>query len=43
MKTDENQTYGTYSRGSDGEGEYRDGDRAYATDANDYYAVTNIS
>ena len=36
--TDENDTYGTYSRGWDGEGEYGDGDNVYVTDTNYYYA-----
>ena len=37
FNTDENHVYGTYSRGSMEEGEYGDGDRVYAVDANDYY------
>ena len=37
MHTDENHIYGTYSRGSMGEGDYGDGDRMYAIDTNDYY------
>ena len=37
-KTDENPTYGTYSRGCEEDGEYGDGDKVYVTDANDYYA-----
>ena len=36
-KEDINDTYGTYSRGWDGEGEYGDGDKVYATDSNTYY------
>ena len=36
--TDENNIYGTYSRGWYGEGDYGDGDRNYVTDTNDYYA-----
>ena len=39
MNTDENDTYGTYSRGWDGEGDYGDGDKVYVTDTNDYYAA----
>ena len=37
-KTDENPTYGTYSRGCEEDGVYGDGDRVYVTDTNDYYA-----
>ena len=37
-KTDENEDYGTYSRGWDGEGDYGDGDKVYVTDTNVYYA-----
>ena len=36
--TDENHTYGTYSRGWEEEGEYGDGDKVYVSDSNDYYA-----
>ena len=36
--TDENHTYGTYSRGWEEGGEYGDGDKVYVTDSNDYYA-----
>ena len=39
VETNENPIYGTYSRGLDGEGDYRDGDTVYATDTNDYYSV----
>ena len=38
ISTDENHTYGTYSRGWEEDGEYGDGDRVYVTDRNDYYA-----
>ena len=38
--TDENDTYGTYSRGWDGEGDYGEGDKVYVTDANDYYTAS---
>ena len=39
--TEENDTYGTYSRGWDGEGEYGDGDKVYVTDTNgEYYATS---
>jgi hypothetical protein len=34
---DENDIYGTYGRGFDGEGDYGDGDQQIVTDANDYY------
>ena len=37
MKEDKNDTYGTYARGWDGEGDYRDGDKVYMSDANVYY------
>ena len=37
-KTDENPTYGTYSRGCEEDGVYGDGDKVYVNDANDYYA-----
>ena len=37
---DENDIYGTYGRGWDGEGLYGDGDKVYVTDTNDYYAVS---
>ena len=37
-KEDINDTYGTYSRGWDREGEYEDGDSVYVTDSNTYYA-----
>ena len=36
-KEDINDTYGTYARGWDGEGEYGDGDKVYVTDSNTYY------
>ena len=36
--TDENHTYGTYSRGWEEDGVYGDGDKVYVTDTNDYYA-----
>ena len=39
LHTDENDTYGTYSRGWDGEGEYGDGDVVETIDRNDYYFV----
>ena len=39
--TDENDTYGTYSRGWDGEGEYGDGDKVYVTDTNGEYDSTS--
>ena len=38
IKTEENDVYGTYSRGPGGEGDYGDGDKVYVTDSNDYYA-----
>ena len=38
MKEDENDVYGTYSRGSDDEGEYGDGDRVYVMDTNSNYS-----
>ena len=37
QKEDINDTYGTYARGWDGEGEYGDGDKVYVTDSNTYY------
>ena len=37
MKEDKNDTYGTYARGWDGEGDYGDGDKVYMSDANVYY------
>ena len=37
MKEDKNDTYGTYARGWDGEGDYGDGDKVYVSDANVYY------
>ena len=40
MKHDVNDTYGTYARGWDSEGEYGDGDKVYVTDTNDYYAAS---
>ena len=39
IKTEENDVYGTYSRGPGGEGDYGDGDKVYVTDYNDYYAI----
>ena len=33
----ENDMYGSYSRGWSDEGEYGDGDKVYVTDTNDYY------
>ena len=36
-KPDENEVYGTYSRGWEGEGDYGDGDKVYVTDTNDFY------
>ena len=41
MDTDENHTYGTYSRGWGEDGEYGDGDKVYVTDSNDYYATND--
>ena len=38
MKEDKNEFYGTYSRDSDDEGEYGDGDRVYVMDNNEYYS-----
>ena len=38
--TDENDTYGTYARGFDGEGEYGDGDVVEIVDNNDLYGGT---
>ena len=38
FNTDENHTYGTYSRGWEDGGEYGDGDKVYVKDSNDYYA-----
>jgi len=40
MKEEVNDTYGTYSMGWDGEGEYGDGDKVYVTDTNCYYAAS---
>ena len=37
---DLNDTYGTYARGWDGEGEYGDGDKVYVTDTNRYYVAS---
>ena len=37
--TDLNDTYGTYARGWDGEGEYGEGDKVYVTDTNTYYSA----
>ena len=39
IDTDENHTYGTYSRGWEEDGVYGDGDKVYVTDKNDYYAI----
>ena len=38
-ETDENHTYGTYSRGWDGEGDHDDGDVVEVVDNNDYYGT----
>ena len=38
MKEEKNDICGTYSRGSDGEGEYGDGDGVYVLDTNEFYS-----
>ena len=43
MKEDKNDTYGTYARGWDGEGEYGDGDKVYVSDANVYYGSQTVN
>ena len=35
-KEDKNDTYGTYSKGWNGKGDYGDGDKVYVTDTNVY-------
>ena len=42
MKEDKNDTYGTYARGWDGEGDYGDGDKVYVSDANVYYGSQTV-
>ena len=39
VKTDNNDTYGTYARGWDGEGDYGDGDQIEMTDHNPVYGT----